>query len=236
MPLKSPSNGFRFNSFLLPVLGKPICIVHSLHGPPAACRPCPIMSSESHTEQCPLLQLSSSKTPLPRTQCDLVRLQPGDDLGFQMLRRDQDQLPLYVTADVESDPPLIAPHEAAPTAPSCAHQNRPRQDMELVQSSPSTATPPDGSWSQQGTETPETHDVVQGQAASAPKLAPSPTRAVPHPGCQSCGRRRTPYWRTGPNGKSTLCNVCGLVWRRRRSIAASQRSEASEKQTGHPPS
>ncbi|GAA5857939.1 hypothetical protein JCM8547_006630 [Rhodosporidiobolus lusitaniae] len=30
--------------------------------------------------------------------------------------------------------------------------------------------------------------------------------------CQNCGRTDSPEWRSGPNGKKTLCNSCGLRW------------------------
>jgi len=29
-------------------------------------------------------------------------------------------------------------------------------------------------------------------------------------GCYHCSTRETPRWRTGPEGKNTLCNACGL--------------------------
>lgn len=33
---------------------------------------------------------------------------------------------------------------------------------------------------------------------------------APFNGCQHCGTGTTPEWRSGPGGKSTLCNACGL--------------------------
>ncbi|RYP13048.1 hypothetical protein DL767_010921 [Monosporascus sp. MG133] len=34
--------------------------------------------------------------------------------------------------------------------------------------------------------------------------------------CQRCGRTDTPEWRTGPEGRKTLCNVCGLLYAKQR--------------------
>lgn len=31
--------------------------------------------------------------------------------------------------------------------------------------------------------------------------------------CGACGRTRTPMWRRGPKGPSTLCNACGARWK-----------------------
>ncbi|KAF9873885.1 hypothetical protein CkaCkLH20_08619 [Colletotrichum karsti] len=33
--------------------------------------------------------------------------------------------------------------------------------------------------------------------------------------CHKCRRVETPEWRTGPDGPSTLCNVCGLIYAKR---------------------
>lgn len=32
--------------------------------------------------------------------------------------------------------------------------------------------------------------------------------------CMHCNATQTPEWRTGPNGKGTLCNACGLRWKK----------------------
>lgn len=34
--------------------------------------------------------------------------------------------------------------------------------------------------------------------------------------CQMCETTKTPQWRCGPNGTNTLCNRCGLKWRKGR--------------------
>ncbi|RYP82236.1 hypothetical protein DL769_001730 [Monosporascus sp. CRB-8-3] len=34
--------------------------------------------------------------------------------------------------------------------------------------------------------------------------------------CQRCGRTDTPEWRAGPEGRKTLCNVCGLLYAKQR--------------------
>ncbi|CAI0655780.1 unnamed protein product, partial [Colletotrichum noveboracense] len=33
--------------------------------------------------------------------------------------------------------------------------------------------------------------------------------------CHKCHRVDTPEWRPGPDGPSTLCNVCGLIYAKR---------------------
>jgi len=33
--------------------------------------------------------------------------------------------------------------------------------------------------------------------------------------CRSCGATKTPEWRKGPDGKNTLCNACGLRWKKK---------------------
>ncbi|KAI0020972.1 hypothetical protein F4780DRAFT_306895 [Xylariomycetidae sp. FL0641] len=34
--------------------------------------------------------------------------------------------------------------------------------------------------------------------------------------CSMCNRTETPRWRSGPGGDGTLCNVCGLLYRKRK--------------------
>jgi uncharacterized protein (DUF39 family) len=34
--------------------------------------------------------------------------------------------------------------------------------------------------------------------------------------CQECGRVDTPEWRKGPKGPGTLCNLCGLLYEKRK--------------------
>ncbi|KAK4538281.1 hypothetical protein CDCA_CDCA17G4306 [Cyanidium caldarium] len=33
-------------------------------------------------------------------------------------------------------------------------------------------------------------------------------------GCDHCGTHHTPLWRPGPNGPKTLCNACGVKWKK----------------------
>lgn len=32
--------------------------------------------------------------------------------------------------------------------------------------------------------------------------------------CRNCGALSTPQWRCGPEGPRTLCNACGVRWRK----------------------
>ncbi|WOL19547.1 GATA transcription factor 4-like [Canna indica] len=32
--------------------------------------------------------------------------------------------------------------------------------------------------------------------------------------CSACGETRTPLWRNGPNGPKSLCNACGIRYRK----------------------
>ena len=33
-------------------------------------------------------------------------------------------------------------------------------------------------------------------------------------GCLNCGQQKTPQWRMGPEGPKTLCNACGVRFRK----------------------
>ncbi|KAG5971770.1 hypothetical protein E4U55_001070 [Claviceps digitariae] len=51
--------------------------------------------------------------------------------------------------------------------------------------------------------------------------APSPsprilTKRPRSPSCHTCSTDHTPKWRNGPAGPGTLCNVCGLIYAKRR--------------------
>jgi hypothetical protein len=35
-------------------------------------------------------------------------------------------------------------------------------------------------------------------------------------GCVQCGTEKTPMWRSGPSGAKTLCNACGVRWKKGR--------------------
>ena len=39
-------------------------------------------------------------------------------------------------------------------------------------------------------------------------------------GCLLCGQQKTPQWREGPLGPQTLCNACGVGWRKEMRAAA----------------
>ncbi|RYO74354.1 hypothetical protein DL764_010879 [Monosporascus ibericus] len=53
--------------------------------------------------------------------------------------------------------------------------------------------------------TPEAEQRSKGHSSNSNKRA-----------CQRCGRTDTPEWRTGPEGRKTLCNVCGLLYAKQR--------------------
>jgi len=48
----------------------------------------------------------------------------------------------------------------------------------------------------------------RGVSAMTREIACSPRR------CYECGATKTPMWRTGPAGASSLCNACGVRWGR----------------------
>lgn len=52
----------------------------------------------------------------------------------------------------------------------------------------------------------------QNSSPSRPQLQRTSSYSVT---CQSCGTGTTPQWRTGPDGFGTLCNFCGLMWRKK---------------------
>ncbi|KAG6033908.1 hypothetical protein E4U40_004674 [Claviceps sp. LM458 group G5] len=43
-----------------------------------------------------------------------------------------------------------------------------------------------------------------------------PTKRSREPSCCACSTERTPKWRNGPAGPGTLCNVCGLIYAKRK--------------------
>lgn len=43
-----------------------------------------------------------------------------------------------------------------------------------------------------------------------------PTKRPRSPSCRTCSTDHTPRWRDGPAGPGTLCNVCGLIYAKRR--------------------
>lgn len=55
--------------------------------------------------------------------------------------------------------------------------------------------------------------VVEAKGAAAAAGAPPPPRR--RRTCTQCGCTETPFWRRGPLGSRSLCNVCGLLYARR---------------------
>lgn len=50
-------------------------------------------------------------------------------------------------------------------------------------------------------------------ASEAPPLSPQPGMR-----CVHCGATQTPLWRAGPAGPKTLCNACGVRWKKTGSV------------------
>ncbi|KAL0930097.1 white collar-2 [Colletotrichum truncatum] len=48
------------------------------------------------------------------------------------------------------------------------------------------------------------------------KKSSRPMSRKNEPCCSMCGCLDTPQWRSGPQGPATLCNVCGLLYSRRK--------------------
>ncbi|KAI0482665.1 hypothetical protein GGR56DRAFT_670517 [Xylariaceae sp. FL0804] len=48
------------------------------------------------------------------------------------------------------------------------------------------------------------------------RSAGMPRRHTLSPTCTFCSTTDTPKWRSGPEGAGTLCNVCGLIYRKRK--------------------
>ncbi|KAG6013897.1 hypothetical protein E4U54_006160 [Claviceps lovelessii] len=46
-----------------------------------------------------------------------------------------------------------------------------------------------------------------------------PSKRPRSPSCRTCSTDHTPKWRDGPAGPGTLCNVCGLIYAKRRGRA-----------------
>ncbi|KAI5001269.1 hypothetical protein ZWY2020_025919 [Hordeum vulgare] len=47
--------------------------------------------------------------------------------------------------------------------------------------------------------------------------------------CADCNTTKTPLWRGGPNGPKSLCNACGIRYRKRRRVAMGLDPEAKRK-------
>ncbi|XP_010924181.1 uncharacterized protein [Elaeis guineensis] len=48
--------------------------------------------------------------------------------------------------------------------------------------------------------------------------------------CSDCRTSKTPLWRSGPNGPKSLCNACGIRYRKKRRKAEINGEEVAEKQ------
>ncbi|CAA6665466.1 unnamed protein product [Spirodela intermedia] len=47
--------------------------------------------------------------------------------------------------------------------------------------------------------------------------------------CSDCGTSRTPLWRRGPAGPKSLCNACGIRYRKTKRYAAPPSTAAADK-------
>ncbi|KAL0903167.1 hypothetical protein M5K25_027524 [Dendrobium thyrsiflorum] len=46
--------------------------------------------------------------------------------------------------------------------------------------------------------------------------------------CTDCGTTKTPLWRGGPSGPKSLCNACGIRYRKKRRAAIGSTKERTE--------
>ncbi|XP_072995787.1 uncharacterized protein [Typha latifolia] len=58
--------------------------------------------------------------------------------------------------------------------------------------------------------------------------------AVPFKACELCGTSTTPLWRTGPNGPKSVCNACGIKYRKRRRSAECHEEYVNTKPISNP--
>lgn len=56
-----------------------------------------------------------------------------------------------------------------------------------------------------------------------PRIVAMGARPPPDGACVNCGATETPLWRTGPAGPKTLCNACGVRWKKTGSVIAKGR-------------
>ncbi|KVI11014.1 Zinc finger, GATA-type [Cynara cardunculus var. scolymus] len=52
--------------------------------------------------------------------------------------------------------------------------------------------------------------------------------------CVDCKTSKTPLWRSGPSGPKSLCNACGIRYRKKKSISGSEKKK--KKKEKQPPS
>ncbi|XP_057964315.1 GATA transcription factor 15-like [Malania oleifera] len=61
-------------------------------------------------------------------------------------------------------------------------------------------------------------ETDQGSGADYPSSSSSSMTQVKK-SCVDCGTTRTPLWRSGPAGPRSLCNACGIRYRKQRTAA-----------------
>ena len=72
----------------------------------------------------------------------------------------------------------------------------------------------------------ESDKMVQVEAAADPEER---TASGDPKACDDCNTTKTPLWRGGPNGPKSLCNACGIRYRKRRRVAMGLDPEAKRK-------
>ncbi|XP_044978729.1 GATA transcription factor 16-like [Hordeum vulgare subsp. vulgare] len=70
---------------------------------------------------------------------------------------------------------------------------------------------------------------VEVQAAAADPDDCTASGAGDPKSCADCNTTKTPLWRGGPNGPKSLCNACGIRYRKRRRVAMGLDPEAKRK-------
>lgn len=53
------------------------------------------------------------------------------------------------------------------------------------------------------------------------------------PYCRECGTTSTPLWRYGPEGSKSLCNACGIKWKRALRGKKTERKRKSSSDDSH---
>ena len=64
---------------------------------------------------------------------------------------------------------------------------------------------------------------------SSKRRGPKKTVLVSGGICRDCGTSETTLWRGGPTGEKSLCNACGIRWKRQNGKAQSPRRSAAPK-------
>ena len=106
--------------------------------------------------------------------------------------------------------------EDAPTATAAVEQDAPTATAAVEQdAAPATAVAKDAAPDDAAAVEESTKPVIK--KAAAPAAKKSTKSAAEKRSCQKCDASTTPWgkWRDGPGGKATLCNRCGLQWKKR---------------------